>query len=96
MTMGEVNLFLCRGSVPTVVSVTLFTAPEVCGGVQMQYGSIGWSVGATLGYQVAVSGEKRVIASIGDGSFQVTAQVASPTLYCSFSFPVDCKCLLLP
>lgn len=37
----------------------------------MQYGSIGWSVGATLGYAMAVKGSKRVIACIGDGSFQV-------------------------
>lgn len=37
---------------------------------QMQYGSIGWSVGATLGYAQAVP-EKRVISFIGDGSFQV-------------------------
>lgn len=36
----------------------------------MQYGSIGWSVGATLGYAQAVP-EKRVLAFIGDGSFQV-------------------------
>ena len=42
---------------------------------QMQFGSIGWSVGATLGYAQALKGKKRVIASIGDGSFQVTAQV---------------------
>ena len=37
---------------------------------QMQYGSIGWSVGATLGYAQAAK-EKRVITFIGDGSFQV-------------------------
>ena len=37
----------------------------------MQYGSIGWSVGATLGYAQAVP-DKRVIACIGDGSFQVS------------------------
>ena len=36
----------------------------------MQYGSIGWSVGATLGYAQAVP-NKRVISCIGDGSFQV-------------------------
>lgn len=36
----------------------------------MQYGSIGWSVGATLGYAQSVP-DKRVIACIGDGSFQV-------------------------
>jgi TPP-dependent 2-oxoacid decarboxylase len=37
---------------------------------QMQYGSIGWSVGALLGYAQAAT-DKRVIACIGDGSFQV-------------------------
>nr|AIE47262.1 pyruvate decarboxylase [Hevea brasiliensis] len=48
--------------------------PENCGyEFQMQYGSIGWSVGATLGYAQAAP-NKRVIACIGDGSFQVTAQ----------------------
>lgn len=42
--------------------------PKGCGyEFQMQYGSIGWSVGATLGYAQAVP-EKRVIACIGDGS----------------------------
>ncbi|OAY74814.1 Pyruvate decarboxylase 2 [Ananas comosus] len=44
--------------------------PEGCGyEFQMQYGSIGWSVGATLGYAQAAK-DKRVIACIGDGSFQ--------------------------
>ena len=33
----------------------------------MLYGSIGWSVGATLGYAQAAK-DKRVIACIGDGS----------------------------
>lgn len=51
--------------------------PEGCGfEFQMQYGSIGWSVGALLGYAQAVP-ERRVIACIGDGSFQVTAQDVS-------------------
>jgi TPP-dependent 2-oxoacid decarboxylase len=36
----------------------------------MQYGSIGWSVGALLGYAQGAN-HKRVIAFIGDGSFQV-------------------------
>lgn len=44
--------------------------------VQMQYGTIGWSVGATLGYQTALP-DRRVIACIGDGSFQMTAQEVS-------------------
>jgi TPP-dependent 2-oxoacid decarboxylase len=44
--------------------------------IQMQYGSIGWSVGATLGYCLARP-ERRVIALIGDGSFQLTAQEVS-------------------
>ncbi|KAJ0028273.1 hypothetical protein Pint_34887 [Pistacia integerrima] len=48
---------------------------------QMQYGSIGWSVGATLGYAQAVP-NKRVIACIGDGSFQMSAQDVSTMLRC--------------
>lgn len=42
--------------------------------VQMQYGSIGWSVGATLGFALGAP-ERRMLSLIGDGSFQVTAQV---------------------
>ncbi|KAE9594947.1 Pyruvate decarboxylase 1 [Lupinus albus] len=56
--------------------------PENCGyEFQMQYGSIGWSVGATLGYAQAAT-NKRVIACIGDGSFQVTAQDISTMIRC--------------
>ncbi|KAJ4978705.1 hypothetical protein NE237_009485 [Protea cynaroides] len=45
--------------------------PEGCGyEFQMQYRSIGWSVGATLGYAQAAK-DKRVIACIGDGSFKI-------------------------
>ncbi|KAL0416997.1 UNVERIFIED_CONTAM: Pyruvate decarboxylase 2 [Sesamum latifolium] len=56
--------------------------PEGCGyEFQMQYGSIGWSVGATLGYAQSVP-KKRVIACIGDGSFQVTAQDVSTMIRC--------------
>lgn len=56
--------------------------PKGCGyEFQMQYGSIGWSVGATLGYAQAAK-DKRVIACIGDGSFQVTAQDVSTMLRC--------------
>jgi TPP-dependent 2-oxoacid decarboxylase len=40
----------------------------------MQYGSIGWSVGALLGYAQGAN-QKRVIACIGDGSFQVMSQL---------------------
>lgn len=47
-----------------------------CQYAQMQYGSIGWAVGATLGYASAFKGKKRVLLSVGDGSFQVTAQVS--------------------
>ena len=46
-----------------------------CGGAryefQCQFGSIGWAVGATLGYSIGLGPKKRLIASIGDGSFQV-------------------------
>ncbi|KAJ0089026.1 hypothetical protein Patl1_31379 [Pistacia atlantica] len=56
--------------------------PRGCGcEFQMQYGSIGWSVGATLGYAQAVP-NKRVIACIGDGSFQMSAQDVSTMLQC--------------
>ncbi|GAB4831382.1 Pyruvate decarboxylase 1 [Ancistrocladus abbreviatus] len=56
--------------------------PEGCGyEFQMQFGSIGWSVGATLGYAQAATG-KRLIACIGDGSFQVTAQDVSTMIQC--------------
>ncbi|KAG0481161.1 hypothetical protein HPP92_012019 [Vanilla planifolia] len=56
--------------------------PEGCGyEFQMQYGSIGWSVGATLGYAQAAK-DKRIIACIGDGSFQVTAQDVSTMIRC--------------
>jgi len=51
--------------------------PVGCGfEIQMQYGSIGWSIGATLGYSLG-SDEKRVITFVGDGSFQLTAQEIS-------------------
>jgi pyruvate decarboxylase len=41
--------------------------------IEMQWGSIGWAVPATFGYAVG-AGQRRVIALIGDGSFQLTAQ----------------------
>lgn len=51
--------------------------PKDCGyEIQMQYGSIGWSVGATLGYALG-SPNKRVMTLVGDGSFQMTAQEIS-------------------
>ncbi|KAK2632747.1 hypothetical protein EUGRSUZ_L01137 [Eucalyptus grandis] len=56
--------------------------PSGCGYEhQMQYASIGWSVAATLGY-AAGAPNKRVIACIGDGSFQMTAQDVSTMLRC--------------
>ncbi len=42
---------------------------------QMQYGSIGWATGATLG--VALAAPRRTITLTGDGSFQLTAQEVS-------------------
>lgn len=54
------------------------TLPEGClYEFQMQYGSIGWAVGALLGYALSLGQQKRVIALIGDGSFQLTAQEVS-------------------
>ncbi|KAG2442996.1 hypothetical protein HYH02_009412 [Chlamydomonas schloesseri] len=51
--------------------------------LQMRYGSIGWSVGAVLGYGVAerqTAPDRRLVACIGDGSFQMTAQEVSTML----------------
>jgi pyruvate decarboxylase len=45
--------------------------------IQFQAGSIGWCVPATLGYELGCQTPTRVIAMIGDGSFQLTAQEIS-------------------
>jgi indolepyruvate decarboxylase len=50
----------------------------------MQYGSIGWSVGAFLGL-AAANPKRRVIGLIGDGSFQMTAQEVSTILRYNYS-----------
>ncbi|RZS22408.1 hypothetical protein BHM03_00055172, partial [Ensete ventricosum] len=52
-----------------------FQRARACG-FQMQYGSIGWSVGATLKYSEAVE-ERPTIAGIGAGCFQVNERVAT-------------------
>ena len=42
----------------------------------MQYGSIGWSVGACLGCAVGSKPKgKRLLLFVGDGCFQIGAQV---------------------
>jgi TPP-dependent 2-oxoacid decarboxylase len=45
--------------------------------IQFQAGSIGWCCPATLGYELGSPTPTRVIAMIGDGSFQLTAQEVS-------------------
>lgn len=55
--------------------------------LQMQYGSIGWSVGATLGYALGSGKDRRILALIGDGSFQLTAQEVS-TMIRSETHPI--------
>jgi TPP-dependent 2-oxoacid decarboxylase len=44
---------------------------------QMQWGSIGWATPAVLGLSIGHGKSRRVIAMIGDGSFQLTAQEVS-------------------
>ena len=44
--------------------------------IEMQCGHIGWSVPAAFGYALGAPNRK-VIALVGDGSFQVTAQEVS-------------------
>jgi indolepyruvate decarboxylase len=41
--------------------------------IEMQWGSIGWSVPAAFGYAIGAR-NRRIIAMVGDGSFQLTAQ----------------------
>ncbi|XP_023518080.1 pyruvate decarboxylase 1-like [Cucurbita pepo subsp. pepo] len=51
--------------------------PKSCGyEMQLLYASIGWSLGATLGYAQAAP-QDRVILCVGDGSFQMTPQEVS-------------------
>ncbi|MEE3066674.1 MAG: thiamine pyrophosphate-binding protein [Actinomycetota bacterium] len=45
--------------------------------IEMQWGSIGWSVPASFGYAMGLEDDRRLVAVIGDGSFQLTAQEVS-------------------
>jgi pyruvate decarboxylase/indolepyruvate decarboxylase len=45
--------------------------------IEMQWGSIGWSVPASFGYAKGLEPDRRLVAVIGDGSFQLTAQEVS-------------------
>jgi pyruvate decarboxylase len=45
--------------------------------IEMQWGSIGWSVPASFGYAMGLEADRRLVSVIGDGSFQLTAQEVS-------------------
>lgn len=47
--------------------------PGACFEIEMQWGHIGWSVPASLGYALGAP-QRRLIALIGDGAFQLAAQ----------------------
>jgi pyruvate decarboxylase len=48
--------------------------------IQMQFGSIGWSVPAAIGAAVAAQRQgRRIINIVGDGAFHMTAQVTFQT-----------------
>jgi pyruvate decarboxylase/indolepyruvate decarboxylase len=51
--------------------------------IEMQWGSIGWSVPAAFGYSLGNAPDRRVLALIGDGSFQFTAQELSTIIRCN-------------
>ncbi|TYK29658.1 pyruvate decarboxylase 1-like [Cucumis melo var. makuwa] len=54
--------------------------PKSCGyEIQLLYASIGWSLGATLGYAQSAP-QKRLVLCIGDGSFQMAPQDVSTML----------------
>ena len=58
------------------VSGVSLRLPQDCGfEIQLQYGSIGWSLGATLG--LALDNKRRIVTLVGDGSFQMTCQEVS-------------------
>jgi pyruvate decarboxylase len=42
--------------------------------IELQWGSIGWAVPATFGYAMGLEADRRLVAMIGDGAFQLTAQ----------------------
>lgn len=45
--------------------------------IEMQWGSIGWAVPAAFGYAMGMEPGRRLVAVIGDGAFQLTAQEVS-------------------
>ena len=45
--------------------------------IEMQWGSIGWCTPAAFGYSLGLEPDRRLVAAIGDGSFQLTAQEVS-------------------
>lgn len=47
-----------------------------CFEIEMQWGHIGWSIPACVGYAVGAP-ERKIITMVGDGSFQMTAQEVS-------------------
>lgn len=58
-------------------NATGLTLPDGCGyEIQLYYASLGWSIGATLGYALSDK-KRRVLTIIGDGGFQMTAQEIS-------------------
>lgn len=63
----------------SIFQVAKLKLPAGCGmEMQVQYASIGWSVGATLGLSLAYQpAGRRVFAVIGDGAFQMAAQEVS-------------------
>ncbi|WP_310620080.1 thiamine pyrophosphate-binding protein [Flexibacterium corallicola] len=76
--MLQPNFALIAETGDTWFNATALKLPDsTCFEIQMQYGSIGWSVGAALGYAVGSNAKRRVVAIVGDGSFQVTGQELS-------------------
>jgi pyruvate decarboxylase len=53
--------------------------------IEMQWGSIGWSVPATFGYALGLETNRRLISMIGDGSFQLTAQEVANMIHYKLS-----------
>lgn len=48
--------------------------------IEMLWGSIGWSVPASVGYALGLEPGRRIVALIGDGSFRFTAQAMATAI----------------
>jgi TPP-dependent 2-oxoacid decarboxylase len=69
--------FLCETGDSWFIGQKLVLPAQANFFIQMQYGSIGWALGALIGIRLAPKSTQKTVALIGDGSFQVTVEALS-------------------